>query len=403
MREKIKKHINLIAIVVIGVFTLLLMWNKLFNNVWESGHDDWYHIPLVRGYVEAISNGNWFPNILPEVGYGMGYASPMLYPTTMHWLIALLATILPVSNNVEVAIDIAFFLNFFFSGISIYFLSKYVFKNKIVALISAILYISTSFHISTISVRFSVSESWIYVFLPILVLGIFKFIKKDYKSINFPFTLGLIGCMYSHINTTLFIVIFLSVFCLVYAKQLFTKQNIICLIKCSVIVLLVTAPLYINILYFKDTHDLNVFVPGRMGDSSSLLGYVIPINEQLYLPADQVTQSVTRLNGIKVSMGLSLFILLVVSLITTFFQDKDNKNNILKLLCVLVPVMLFLSLTPPLNNPKFLDYLSLLQFPFRMLIPFDVLVCLIAPTVLLLIQKLKTNIYVYISIALVAR
>ena len=57
----------------------------------------------------------------------MGYASPMLYPTITHYLTALLAIIIPssnpASNNVEIACDIAFFINIFLSGVAIFYLS----------------------------------------------------------------------------------------------------------------------------------------------------------------------------------------------------------------------------------------------------------------------------------------
>lgn len=98
------------------------MLNKFTNNIWEHGYDDYFYNARIRGYLSSFADGNFAVNLVPEVDFNMGYASLMLYPTTTHYLTVLLAMIIPASNNIEIACDIAFFINIFLSGVAIFYL-----------------------------------------------------------------------------------------------------------------------------------------------------------------------------------------------------------------------------------------------------------------------------------------
>lgn len=383
---------NVWYVLIIFLFSLLLMYPKMTNGVFETGHDDWFHIPIIQGYLEAFKNGDFFPNILPEIGFNFGYGSPMLYPTTMHWLISLLASILPVSNNIEVAVDISYLMNFFLSGLGIYLLSNYLFKNKIVALISAILYASYPYHLSTLFIRFSISESWIFVFLPILVLGVFKYLKEEVKGINVWFIIGLVGCMYSHILTTAFISVLLLLLLpfYLYRKENrdIIKGNIKSFIISAIIVLLIAFPLLINVLYFKQTHNLYVFTEGAMSNPDLFKSQALALKEMLWNPGAIKDEFIYSHNNINFGMSLSCMLLLIISIIGIIFNKKIKvKEALASLLLVLIVTTMFIMLLPPFGSEVIVKRIVLLQFSWRLMNLFSLLVCLIAPTIFLLKVK----------------
>ena len=383
---------NIWYVLIIFLFSILLMYPKMTNGVFEAGHDDYFHISIIQGYLESFKNGDFFPNILPEIGFNFGYGSPMLYPTTMHWLISLVASVLPISNNIEVGVDISYLMNFFLSGLGIYLLSNYLFKNKIVGLISAILYASYPYHLSTLFIRFSISESWIFVFLPILVLGVFKYLKEECRGINVWFVIGLVGCMYSHILTTAFIsalLLFLLPFYL-YRKENrdIIKGNIKSFIISSIIVLLIGFPLLINLLYFKQTHNLYVFTEGAMSNPDLFKSHALVLKEMLWNPGTIRNEFIYKNNNINFGMSLSCMILLISSIITIIFNKKIKvKEAIASLLLVLIVTTMFLMLLPPFGSDVIVNRIVLLQFPWRLMNLFSLLVCLIAPTIFLLKVK----------------
>lgn len=383
---------NVWYVLIIFLFSLLLMYPKMTNGVFESGHDDYFHISIIQGYLEAFKNADFFPNILPEIGFNFGYGSPMLYPTTMHWLISLLASILPVGNNIEVAVDISYLMNFFLSGLGIYLLSNYLFKNKIVALISAILYASYPYHLSTLFIRFSISESWIFVFLPFLVLGVFKYLKEEVKGINVWFVIGLVGCMYSHILTTAFISVLLLLLLpfYIYRKENreIIKGNIKSFIISSIIVLLIGFPLLINVLYFKQTHNLYVFTEGAMSNPDLFKSHALALKEMLWNPGAIKDEFIYSNDNINFGMSLSCMLLLIISIIGIIFNKKIKvKEALASLLLVLIVTTMFIMLLPPFGSEVIVKRIVLLQFSWRLMNLFSLIVCLIGPTIFLLKVK----------------
>lgn len=257
----------LIAIIIFIIVALVLQSGYFTAGKLIQGWDSSFHSYIISSYRLSIMNGDFFPKgILPSLGFNLGYGTPLFYPTFFHYCTAILSLFLfPFgTHSVAIAMLIINFLNFVLSGLFIYILSTKLFKSRLVAILSGIVYMIIPFHVSQIITRGSFSESWLFIFLPILCLGMYYLIKQKYHLAIINVVIGLLGGFYSHPMTFLVCLILLLPLTLAYYKQIFTKRSLIALLIGIVVFLCLSAPAWLNLLYLKTHCDYLVFRGGEI-------------------------------------------------------------------------------------------------------------------------------------------
>ena len=242
------------------------MYPKISDGIFSTGADGRFHASIIQAYRDSFSQGIFFTSgILPNIGGNLGYGTALFYPTLIHLITGFIAFLIPSEYDVYYAMDIIYFFNFFFASLTMFLLSKKLFNNNFIALISGIIYTLTPYHLAQIYTCDAFAQIWLFVFLPLVFLGVYYLIIKNYKRFYFYFILGIVGCIYSHMMSSFYLaIISLIIISIFYFKEIFNKYNIKPIIIAVLIILGLTAPLYLTLLYFKIFGNYQVFLPGHM-------------------------------------------------------------------------------------------------------------------------------------------
>ena len=172
------KYLNKYIIIIL-IFSLFLFSPLLFNYIY--GDDSTFHAAniLIRG----SSIFSIFSKIVPEIGNNLGYGIGIFYPVLPHALGGLILNIISIFGLGEyAALKIVKFLVIFLSGITMYLLASKLFKNKNYGLMSSIFYISSSYFFVDMYSRDALNESFVFIFMPLIFLGIYYLFNEHDKT-----------------------------------------------------------------------------------------------------------------------------------------------------------------------------------------------------------------------------
>lgn len=241
-QTKLDKHLVMILGIFLVSFALML---PLFLNEYHVGNDTMYHLTTISSIKELIST-NFLSGItgkiLPNIGNGFGYGSRLFYPPIFHTICAYLSYFLDNFNvSLTGSIKVFYLFTFFLSGVTMYICSYRFSKNKLLAFIASVIYLSSSYHLNEIYVRDAEAESILFIFLPLVILGVKELLEGNEKWFYPCFIIGYVGGILSHFTMMIYVTIFLAITLLCFYKKVFKKEFIVPFIKASVIVLLLTA------------------------------------------------------------------------------------------------------------------------------------------------------------------
>lgn len=239
---RLYKHWVMILGIFLVSFALML---PLFLNEYHIGNDTMYHLTTISSIKELIST-NFLSGItgkiLPNIGNGFGYGSRLFYPPIFHTICAYLSYFLDNFNvSLTGSIKVFYLFTFFLSGVTMYICSYRFSKNKLLAFIASVIYLSSSYHLNEIYVRDAEAESVLFIFLPLVILGVKELLEGNKKWFYPCFIVGYVGGILSHFTMMIYVTIFLAITLLFFYKKVFKKEFLVPFIKASIIVLLLTA------------------------------------------------------------------------------------------------------------------------------------------------------------------
>ena len=370
-------------------FVALLILLPLFMNTYHAGHDTKYHLANVLAIENQIEIGH-IPTspILDKIGYGLGYGTRLFYPPLSHTVTAYLFFLCShIHFTVTDTLKLAHFLALFLSGCAMYFLSYHLSKNKKIAFISAIIYMSFPYHISDIYVRDSLAECFLYPFLPMILLGVCHLLDGNTKKFYPLFVLGYVGGMLSHLTLMIYFTILVLIFLFISKKIIFTKEKIIPLLFASISILGITCFFTSSVLENHLALDYVVFESGEMTKRI--------VKTALY-PFEYLNIFPPLQSSIKFYFPIALLLLLGFTMIK---RKKIEFPKYTKNFLVIGLVAFFLStkLFPWKIMPSFFQ---MIQFPWRFEIFVGLIASLLAP--LCLSPMSKEHVYIIASIFLIA-
>ena len=354
-----KKDIKFIGVILlVAIITMLPM----FTSTYKSSHDTKFHLANIDALTEQIKDNFFFPSkIVGEIGNNFGYGTELFYPPLGHYSAAYINTV--VGNSV-ISLEIVHFLSLIFSGITMYYLAKTLSKNRFIGLLSAVIYMLFPYHLSNIYVRDALGESLLFIFLPLIFLGLYELFNDNIKKFYPLFIIGYVGGMLSHLIMMCYLTVIILVFLIIKYKTTlkYLKQFIIA----SLFILSITSPFWVTLLQQKLFGNYNVFVDGVMvqgtwGNGLNPLEYLLVFKN-------------TGTGEVKYYIDLIALILLIV----TLKNYKKIKNKFYKYILIFGIVSLVLSsvLFPWDILPK---SLRLIQFPWRFVTFVVLAVSVIAP------------------------
>lgn len=338
----------------------LLIMIPFWSNNYVTGDDTDFHMSNIFAILVTMANGNSsLSEILPVIGHDFGYGTGIFYPALSHIVSAYMSLIF--LGNITAGLKAVHFLVYFFSALMMYKLVNRVFKNKFVAVIAGIFYITFPYSITEVFRRDALAESFIYLFMPMIVLGLYELFSGNKKAFYIWFIIGYIGIINSHLVLSVYFTAFVLIYLIINIKKVFTKENFIPLLLASIAILLITAPFTVPILQHKALGIYHAFE----SDSMSNIGTIT--NSKMYLWEFIVQKTSEKFTSINYYLNLLALMLAIVGIVRfkkIVKDDKKEKNFFLFLVIMSVVAIIMMSQIFPWEYlPKLL---VMIQFAWRL-------------------------------------
>lgn len=338
---------NLISslVIICGILVALLPLRKAFL---PGGYypDLGYHLLRIEGVKDAITAGDFPARIYHLALNGWGYGGSMFYQDYLLFIPALCRLVgFDVITSYKVLIVIATVL----ISVSTYFSVKYITNSNYSSSLATIALLLSQYYLADVYNRSGVSEYLAFIFVPVLVAGIYDTLAKQCEK---PWLIGvaLFGLLLTHsITFALGVVLLLG--CFLIRAPYFWKnpQYIVKLFKVAVITILSTAFIYVPILE-------------QMG--SGLFRFHNPWAhvEDMVQPISTWFRSTGYFNTIAyVGIGIPLLICLCLRLI--LWKNRNKKADIFILCGILLVLITSNAFLWRLIGKTPLDFI---QFPYRL-------------------------------------
>ena len=194
-----KKHLPFILIVIL--FSILGM-KALTHPGLFTAHDIWHQVARLYHYHQAILAGQFPPYWISNLSNGFGYPL-FFFSYHLPWIISV--PFLSFGFEIPTTIKSLFFISYVFSGIAMYSLAHELLKNKWAALVSAIVYLWAPYHFLVILVSAAMGTAFVFLFLPLILLGI-------HKQNILLIASGMAGSILSHLMTTMSLLPMITIF-----------------------------------------------------------------------------------------------------------------------------------------------------------------------------------------------
>ena len=356
-----KKRIK--YIMAIFIFSIIIMLIDVHNG-YIKGHDTDFHLATITAIVDQLSWDNLtVQEPLKYIANGLGYGTRFFYPPIPHLTAAYITKILSIFNigNVAVGMRITQWITIFASGVTFYLLGEKIFKNKKIAMLLSLFYMTAPYHLAEIFVRDAFSEIFIPVAIPLIVLGLLYLIENNHKRFFLCFVGGYTLAIYSHLAMTIYFTLMLLVtFFVVYFKQIFTKKNILYLIKASGLILLLTSSFWMPLLEIKLKGSYGIFIPYYMTGKGGLKYSTISLSE-LFAFNREIDFHFIRYN-LQLFVTIMFFISIFLIIKKKLWKEK---LWVFLLVFTILSVVMITDVFPWYYTP---NILLALQFPWRLVI-----------------------------------
>ena len=374
-----KSFIASLFIIIVSIISLIPMFDPNYNIQFNDGVQ---HICRLIGTEQSIKEGELIPVIMSNFCNGFGYSWNLFYSPVTAYL-PLIFRIFTTSYEMcmklfVLAVSIGsgfamyFFMKKFLNGyakckqenktkecnINNKDTEKQKFNSKLdnnkiemIAILASVLYILLPYRLNDIYLRMAVSELASFMFLPIVLNGLYSIVNLKEKS--WLLVLGGAGMLLTHSMLTVYVVIFCVIYLLINIKKL-DKKTILTLFINAGIILLLTAFYWIPLLQAKLSTDYEVFNEDHMIRWDVMIALkAMPLELAFYIPG-------------RMYYGIGILVIIGTVLSFTILKRKeiDRKNYAFFLICGLISTIMALDFFPFEKLPSIF---TMMQFSYRML------------------------------------
>lgn len=247
--------------VLFGLALLLLVTSYPFLFGFNiSGADFTYHLQRIEGVRDGLMSGQFPVRLEPRWLYDHGYANAVFYCNFFLFFPAVLRVLgFPVSfsyNMYGIAVNLATIWIAYYSF-------REIFRNQKIGLTCTALYSLSIFRIYKFVITSAVGEGTAYTFLPLVLLGFYRFFTEDPKEKKYgtawmPLCFGLVGVIHSHVLTCEITALMILLLCILYWKRVFVRETFLGLCRAAVSAFLLTAWFLVPFLDYYLTQDMHI-------------------------------------------------------------------------------------------------------------------------------------------------
>jgi len=271
------------SLFLIFLFTCFLSIT-IFRNPYHSGHDTYFHVANVLAIEDLIETGKSSSLIVPTIASDFGYGSRIFYPPLAHTVTAFSGVIFNTfTTDISLVFKVIHFLTFYLAGMMMYFLAKKFLKSEKLALFSSLFYMSMPYFISEVYIRCAYAEVLLFIFIPMILLGLLYLLEGDKKHFYPWFVLGYTGAMLSHLTVMVYGTFLFGLFLLTFHKKFFKKETFLPFLTAAGCVFLLTLFFLTPLVCHKLFGNYIVFKEGAMAQNIywaalTLFDYVNPFS-----------------------------------------------------------------------------------------------------------------------------
>lgn len=340
-------HIEHNKIIQIAVFFIVMFvaCAPLMTENCINGHDVDYHLLRIESLKEGILMGKPILKVNVLFLGGAGYASSMFYPDLFLYFPALLR-VMGVGINASYHAFVA--LCFILCYLSMFYCVKKISKSQTAATIAAVIVTLCQYHLDDVYTRSAVGEFTALIFIPFVMLGIYDILYEEMKR-PWSFALGFAGVLLCHTNSLIMCIGICLVAFVIKHKVFFRNTKL--LLKVTLVTLFTIA--------FTSFYWLPMIE--QMASQSFM------VNQAWIMPNDamQEVQSVFAYTFPTVGVAL-----LLLNLPRLFLKKSSVNKELLQFtdLTLLAGILLSLVATRLFPWERIGEYVSFIQFPWRLYI-----------------------------------
>lgn len=252
-----REQIN-IAFLLSSVF-IFVSYPLLTNRI-TTGSDFVFHLLRIEGIKDGLLAGMFPVKIQPTWLEGYGYAVSVFYGDVLLYFPALLRII---GFSIQSAYKIFLFGINIATCLTAYYCLKNILNNRYLAVLGTALYLLAPYRLYGMYLGHTVGECSALIFLPLIVLGLYRIFTMDvkdkhYKNCFLLPMLGYCGLINCHVLTTIMAGVFTIFLCLLCIKRTLRKETLIELVKTVIVTLFVCLGFIIPFLdYYRDEFQVN--------------------------------------------------------------------------------------------------------------------------------------------------
>lgn len=380
-------------IVLILLLLSLVSSIPLFTDYLACGHDIQFHLFRMEGVVDGLMDGQLPVRIHPNTLYGYGYAAPSFYPEALLYFPAALR--LCGFSIMGAYKTFLFALNALTAYLS-YFAFSRMFRSAKLGLVGSGFYTLSLYRLINLYTRAAIGEASAMAFLPLIALGLYAILTDDsdapgYRFAFLPLTVGMTGLVGTHLLSCEMVLPLLALVCLVCAKRTFQPKRLLAIAKAACCTLLLGACFFVPMLDYLgyDTYQVFQYSVTNRAHEAINVAQLFPL-----LPGG-MGESLANTKGIAGEMPLGVGFVFAIILAVYPALCKRGKSALpvpdcraivqtgrISYFLGLLLLVLCTNLFPweALYNLGGLaaESASMLQFPWRLLAPATVLLCIVA-------------------------
>ena len=356
--EGLRKYI---PVIVAALFLAVLSCARYLNNIIFYSHDAGYHLNRIMQISEGIRGGT-FP-ILIHSGLlkGLGYANPLFYPELFLYIPAIIMSVSHI--HVLTAYKLFLIIISFFTFLSMYYVARKIFEKKEIAYLSGILYVFSLYRLTDIYVRGAIGELIAFIFVPLLIYGLYNVIFEDSKKWTL-ICLGFWGLVNSHVLSFILMIPIVLAFCILNVDIIIKNRKVLMKLIIAACISILLCIGFIGPMleqksigiYKVDVHDADT--ADTLYERANSLSMTLSSSVKSGFSVD----SSVRDDGMSSGIGL---VLMVLALIIIFRKNVSYKENRFEIQSVIIGAIVLI-MTTKLFPWKHLGLLSLIQFPYRL-------------------------------------
>ena len=387
---------NKIYLFIIFLIAFIIVCPLLFSSQFTWTHDSLYHyinISAMNNNIDLSSFKLFADKVIGTIAYDFGWGSGIFYPSFTYYLAVYLFKFLNIFgiSSIFTILKICDFLAILFAGVFMYIFCKKLFKNSIASLVSSVFYMTFPYFFIDIFVRGALAEMFLFMFVPIVFLGIEYLLEKNYKNFYIFFILGYVGSINCHLVLSVYLTLFVVLFLLFNYKKIFNKKSVVSLCISALVILALCAPFIVPLLEHTLNGNYTIYIDGLSYTIDKLVDTTISFSD--YFSLDKPLAWTGELTF---TISITVFVCLIFVLINF---KRIIKEPTLKFYLALIFVTIFM--LSPFFPWKYVPGLLLnIQFVWRLVLFLSFFSCVFAGYVFLIIKPKLARILSIVAIVI---